>query len=68
MSCSVDGIVTALLKIFINLLHRRSRHPTLGLLQQLLLTRAASRFDLGSGTPKPHTSTAHHFTVGSSVV
>ena len=34
----------------------------------ILLTQAASRFDLGSGTPKPHTSTAHHITVASSVV
>ena len=29
----------------------------------ILLTRAASRFDSGSGTPTPQTSTAFHFLV-----
>jgi hypothetical protein len=29
-------------------------------LQQLLLSQAAARFDPGSGTPKPHTSTSQH--------
>lgn len=57
-----DAVASPFPKLFRNLLFRRPKRPTLVLLQQLLLTRAASRFDLGSGTPKPHTSTAHHVT------
>jgi hypothetical protein len=29
----------------------------------ILLSQAAIEFDPGSGTPKPHTSTAHHLQV-----
>jgi len=29
----------------------------------ILLSQAAIEFDSGSGTPKPHTSTAHHLQV-----
>jgi hypothetical protein len=29
----------------------------------ILLTQAATKFDLGSGTPKPHTSTTLHGSV-----
>jgi hypothetical protein len=41
------------------------KDSTLDVLQQFLLSQAATRFDLGSGTPKPHTSTASCLTAAS---
>lgn len=40
-------------------LYRESTY--IALVAAILLSRAAARFEPGSGTPKPHTSTAHHF-------
>ena len=46
-----------ILEIFRHLWCKVHKGSTLNVLQQFLLSQVAARFDLGSGTPKPHTST-----------